>query len=154
MYKLIAENKPLIENKSTDPIYALGVAAKLSETSIYSIRQYIDKGLLIPYTTAANRHLFSDVDISRLKCIKNFLTKQGLNVAGIKAIFAMVPCWVLRPCTENDRNNCDAYYSINQMCWEASNKSDLCMNTDCRICEVYRLTENCTDLKELIRKLV
>ena len=54
---------------STQPVYTLRVASKLTSTPTHSIRQYIDKGLIIPFKTKTNRHLFSNVDIQRLKCI-------------------------------------------------------------------------------------
>ncbi len=154
MYRLNPEILSALENRSTDPKFSLGVASRLSDTSVYSIRQYVDKGLLIPFKTSSNRHLFSEVDIMRLHCIKKYLTIQGLNVAGIKAVFALIPCWTLKGCSQENRDNCDAYYSTTYSCWEASHKSDLCKNSDCRVCEVYRLSENCKDLKELFRNLL
>ena len=154
MYNLNPDIRSTLENRSIVPKFPLRVASKLSDTSIYSIRQYIDKGLLIPFKTSSNRHLFSEVDIDRLQCIKKFLRVQGLNVSGIKAIFALVPCWVIKGCSVKNRNKCEAYYSTNYSCWEASQKSDTCKNSDCRVCEVYRLSENCQDLKGLLRDLL
>lgn len=154
MAKLNHISQATDEKASAYPHYSLRIASKLTDTSVYSIRQYIDKGLLIPFRTPKNRHLFSDVDITCLKCIKKFLTVQGLNIAGIKAMYAMIPCWVLRPCSADDRKSCDAYYSTSFSCWEASEKSEICKNSDCRVCEVYRLTENCKDVKDLLRKLL
>ena len=40
-----------LEYTMTDPIYTLAVASRLSETPTHSIRQYIDKGLIIPLKT-------------------------------------------------------------------------------------------------------
>jgi len=34
---------------STTPVYTLGVASDLSRIPVHSIRQYIDKGLMIPF---------------------------------------------------------------------------------------------------------
>ena len=62
-----------------------------------------EKALLIPFYTKSGRRLFSQTDIVRLKCIRNHLDEQGLNIAGIKALMAMVPCWLLKPCSESDR---------------------------------------------------
>lgn len=148
------DNSPLNkEHNSTDPLYTLGVAARLSETPVHSIRQYIDKGLLIPFRTETNRHLFSPVDIQRLKCIRNYLDVQGLNIAGINAIFSLVPCWIIKPCSEEDRKSCDAYHSVSNPCWTASVKGPKCKNSDCRVCDVYRLPEQCTNMKSFIKKL-
>ena len=139
--------------KSTEPLYTLGVAARLSSTSVHSIRQYIDKGLIIPFKTKTKRHLFSEVDILRLKCIRKYLDEQGLNIAGINALFSLVPCWIIKPCTKEDRESCDAYTSSTHPCWKASVKGPKCMNTDCRTCDVYRLPEKCMDMKGFIKMI-
>jgi len=112
----------------------------------------VDKGLIIPFKKENSRQLFSEVDVLRLQCIRRFIDDMGLNVAGIKAIYSLVPCWIIRPCSEEDRKNCDAYISHTQSCWEAANKGPKCKNTDCRECPVYRIPENCQDMKALLKK--
>ncbi|MBT8261430.1 MAG: MerR family transcriptional regulator [Bacteroidia bacterium] len=139
--------------KRTEPLYTLSVASRLSNTPTHSVRQYIDKGLILPFKTKNKRHLFSDVDISRLKCIRKHLDEQGLNIAGINALFALVPCWIIKPCSIEDRENCDAYSEIKKPCWQASNKGPECKNTDCRLCSVYQLPEKCVNLKDFIKKI-
>jgi len=143
----------VISQENTDPVYTLGVASNLSSTPVHSIRQYVDKGLIIPFRTKTNRHLFSEVDILRLKCIRKYLDDQGLNLAGINALFSLVPCWIIKPCSEEDREGCDAYHSVSEPCWKAAVKGPQCKNTDCRVCNVYRLPEQCTDMKSMIKTL-
>ena len=121
-----------VTEKELTPKYTLGVASKLTEIPSHSIRQYIDKGLLIPFRTETNRHLFSDVDIERLTCIKNYLDIQGLNVAGIKTLFSLIPCWAIKPCSPEDRKGCNAYHYEGNPYWEASEKGLNCRNTNCR----------------------
>jgi len=135
----------------SDPVYTLSIATRLSGIPDHSIRQYIDKGLLVPYKTATGRHLFSDVDISRLKCIRKMIHENGLNIAGIKAMYSLIPCWEIKSCTESDRSTCDAFTSSTYPCWEASNKGVACRNEDCRLCVVYRCPEKCRDFKSLIK---
>jgi len=136
----------------TAPLYPLRVAAELTGTSVYALRQYVDLGLIIPYKTDTNRRLYSKVDIERILCIRKYLDKQGLNIAGIKAILASVPCWMVKPCPIEDREKCDAYTSITEPCWNVTVKGPTCQNTDCRECDVYRLHEQCNDLKSIIKK--
>lgn len=143
-----------VKLKNTDPIFTLSVASKLSNTPQHSIRQYIDKGLIIPFKKESNRHLFSEVDIARLSCIREYLDEKGLNVAGIKALYALVPCWKLKNCPSEDRENCEAYHSSDFPCWEASEKGALCKNSDCRVCEVYKISERCHDLKSFFKEMI
>ena len=136
----------------TAPLYPLRVAAELTGTSVYALRQYVDLGLIIPYKTPTNRRLYSKVDIQRILCIRKYLDEQGLNIAGIKALFASVPCWLVKPCPIEDREKCDAYTSLTEPCWQVTVKGPTCQNVDCRECDVYRLQEECSDLKSIFKK--
>ncbi len=139
---------------STTPVYTLSITSGLSEIPVHSIRQYIDKGLIVPYTKETNRHLFSQVDILRLKYIHKLLDADGLNIAGIRALFALIPCWAIRQCSQEEREKCQAFHSDAYPCWEASEKGTLCKNTNCRECDVYRVVENYPDLKSFIKTIV
>ena len=95
-----------ISIESTTPVYTLGVASTLTGIPVHSIRQYIDKGLIIPFRKESSHKLFSQVDIIRLKYIQKLLDEGGLNIAGIRALLAVVPCWVLQKCSSEDREKC------------------------------------------------
>ncbi len=138
-------------NDSSTPLYPLRVAAELSNTSVYSLRQYVDLGLIIPFKTESNRRLYSQIDIHRIKCIRKFLDDYGMNIAGIKVLFAQVPCWIIKPCTAIDYQQCEAYTSIGEPCWNVAAKGPECQNADCRSCDVYSLSEKCSDLKTVFK---
>ena len=139
---------------STTPVYTLSVTSNLSGIPVHSIRQYIDKGLMIPFKKESSRNLFSQVDILRLKYINRLLENDGLNIAGIKTLLALIPCWAIRHCSNEDRIKCKAYISETYPCWEASEKGTLCKNTNCRECEVYRSVENYPDIKSFLKTIV
>ncbi len=140
--------------ESTTPVYTLSTTSTLSGIPVHSIRQYIDKGLIIPFKKESSRNLFSQVDILRLKFIHKLLNGYGLNIAGIRALLAIIPCWAIRQCTDKEREKCQAYHSDVYPCWEASEKGTRCRNTDCRECEVYRIVENYPDVKSFIKTLI
>ena len=142
-----------IKRNNTYPIYTLEVASELSGTATHSIRQYVDRGLIIPYKKKNNRQLFSEADIGRLRWIRKLIDEQGLNVAGIKAVYSLIPCWNIKQCSEEDRTHCDAYHSSTQSCWEASCKGSNCKKINCRVCPVYRIPENFQDVKTLLKEL-
>ena len=139
---------------STTPVYTLSVTANLSGIPVHSIRQYIDKGLMIPFKKESSRNLFSQVDILRLKYIHKLLDKDGLNIAGIRSLLALIPCWAIRQCPNEEREKCLAYISETYPCWKASEKGTLCRNTNCRECEVYRSVENYPDLKSFLKTII
>ena len=99
-YQLMGKSE---ESESGKPVYTLSIASRLSDIPAHSIRQYIDRGLLIPFKLDSKRHLFSPNDINRLNHIHLLIHEQGLNFAGIKALMAMIPCWAIRPCSESDK---------------------------------------------------
>jgi MerR family transcriptional regulator/heat shock protein HspR len=139
---------------STTPIYTLSTTSTISGIPIHSIRQYIDKGLIIPFKKESNRNLFSQVDIMRLKYIQKLLNEDGLNIAGIRTLLAIIPCWAIRQCSVEEREKCQAFYNAAFPCWEASEKGILCRNTNCRECEVYRIVENYANVKSFLRTLI
>ena len=139
---------------STTPVYTLSTTSTLTGIPIHSIRQYIDKGLIIPFKKKSNRNLFSQVVILRLKYIQKLLNEDGLNIAGIRALLAIIPCWAIRECSVEEREKCQAFQSSGYPCWEASEKGVLCRNTNCRECEVYRIVENYPDIKSFLRTLI
>jgi MerR family transcriptional regulator/heat shock protein HspR len=143
-----------ISIKSTTPVYTLGTTSTLTGIPVHSIRQYIDKGLIIPFRKESSRKLFSQVDILRLKYIHKLLEEGGLNIAGIRALLAVIPCWAIRNCNVVEREKCLAFHSDAYPCWEASEKGALCRNTDCRECEVYRIVENYPDIKSFLKTLI
>ena len=143
-----------IKIASTTPVYILSTSSSLSGIPMHSIRQYIDKGLIIPFKKESSRNLFSKVDILRLKYIHKLLNEGGLNIAGIKSSLALIPCWSIRQCSMEEREKCQAFHSNTNPCWEASEKGTLCRNTDCRECNVYRVVENYPDIKSLLKTLI
>jgi MerR family transcriptional regulator/heat shock protein HspR len=140
--------------ESTTPVYTLSTTSTLSGIPVHSIRQYIDKGLIIPFKKESNRNLFSQVDILRLKFIHKLLDEDGLNIAGIRTLLAVIPCWAIRQCSTEERETCQAFHSDANPCWEASEKGTLCKNTNCRECKVYRIVENYPDVKSFLKTLI
>jgi MerR family transcriptional regulator/heat shock protein HspR len=143
-----------LTNPNTIPLYTLSTASALSGIPVHSIRQYIDRSLIVPFRKKSNRNLFSQVDILRLKFIHRLLVEDGLNIAGIKSLLALIPCWKIRKCSARDRKSCKAYLSNTFPCWESSDKGTACRNSDCRECKVYRIVEIYPDLKSFFRIMV
>ena len=143
-----------IELDNNRPVYTLRVASQLAEIPSHSIRQYIDMGLLIPHKLESKRHLFSQKDIDRLKLIRSLIRDKGLNFSGVRALMAMIPCWAIRGCSEEDRKSCDAYTYNFQPCWDASEKGRLCKNENCRECEVYHSFDSDTGIKSVLKSLI
>ena len=64
------------------------MAAELAGVHPQTLRIYERKGLVRPQRTSGNTRRYSDADIERLRAIQ-FLTDQGVNLAGVKRIMEM-----------------------------------------------------------------
>ena len=73
---------------------------------------------------------------------------------GIRALLALIPCWAIRLCSNEEREKCQAYLSDFYPCREASEKGTLCKNTNCRECYVYSIVENYPNIKSFIKTLL
>ncbi len=108
------------------PVYTIGVAAKLVDTSVHSLRLYESAGIMTPKRTETKRRLYSKNDISRLQCVRHFIEDEGLNLAGIKMLLSTVPCWKIKPCNVENRIDCDAYTKMGEPCWIVKNVGEIC----------------------------
>ena len=144
----------IVEEQSSMPLYTLGIASQLADIPAHSIRQYIDMGLLLPYKLESKRHLFSRNDIDRLRMIKTLIRDKGLNFSGVRTLMAMIPCWAIRECSEEERSTCGAYLNNFQPCWEASEKGRLCKNENCRDCGVYHSLDADSGIKSTLKILL
>ncbi len=73
--------------RRTMPLFPISTVMQLTELSARQIRYYEEHELITPARTDGNRRMFSLNDIDKLLEIKD-LIDQGVNLAGIKKIFA------------------------------------------------------------------
>ncbi len=67
-----------------EPVYMIGVAAKLAGMHPQTLRIYERKKLICPKRTAGSTRLYSQRDIDRLKAIQRLTREIGLNLAGVE----------------------------------------------------------------------
>ena len=134
-----------------EPLYSIGVVAKKFDLSVHTLRLYESEGLILPYKTETKRRLYSQSDLSRIACIRDLIENKGLNIAGIKSLLAMIPCWQIKPCSEEDREKCEAYTSQSLPCWIVKHKGEKCQHIECRECNVYKSLSMCNNFKEYLK---
>jgi MerR family glutamine synthetase transcriptional repressor len=76
------------EIRRTMPLFPIGIVMQLTDLTARQIRYYEEHQLISPARTDGNRRMFSLNDIDLLLEIKD-LIDQGINLAGIKQLFAM-----------------------------------------------------------------
>ncbi len=72
-----------------EPVYTIGVVARLLGCSTQTLRMWERESLIRPYRTDTNNRLYSDSDFRRLAEIHQ-LTRKGVNLAGIRTILGTV----------------------------------------------------------------
>ncbi len=77
-----------METYDTVPRYTMSVAARLVGVPAYVLRAYEQEGLVAPGRLGKRNRFHSDADIARARHIAD-LARQGINMAGIKAILRM-----------------------------------------------------------------
>ncbi|MDD4336171.1 MAG: MerR family transcriptional regulator [Firmicutes bacterium] len=69
-----------------EPVYTIGVAARLLGVNPQTLRQIEREGLLEPARTEANTRLYSQNDLLLLQRICFLVREEGVNLAGVKMI--------------------------------------------------------------------
>jgi len=140
-----------IEDIPSMPEYSIGKAAAKLGLSVHTLRKYEINGLVLPHRNGGKQRRYSDDDIERLRCVHRAINEEKISIQGIKRMLAMVPCWALIKCPEEDRKVCPAYLGSNGPCWELKHQNTICASRECRSCDVYQQAGTCHSLKELLK---
>lgn len=139
-----------------EAVYTIGIAAARMGVSPETLRLYERKGLLIPYRTETARRLYSQKDLEWIACIRRQIREQKLNIAGIRRLLALIPCWEIKQCTATEQEQCPASRTSDQPCWNLEETDDRNAKDECRTCNVYFSAvkiENCKKLSEMLASL-
>ena len=71
-----------------EPVYTIGVAARLLGVTPQVLRQIEHEGLIEPRRTMSNIRLYSENDLKRLQRVIHLLRDEGINAAGVRFILA------------------------------------------------------------------
>lgn len=140
-------------NINDRPLFTISSAAEILNVSVHTLRMYEKEGLIIPFRKESGHRLYSDSDIKRLSCIREAINEKKISIQGIKTIYSFIPCWKIKGCSQEDRSKCEAFFSHSNPCWTFNKKSNICSESDCRDCDVYKNFSDCKSIKENIAKL-
>ena len=139
------------QSENDDPVISIGVLAQKVGLSVSAVRKYENEGLIIAHRTASGHRLFSREDVARVQNVQHMIQDLGLNVAGIRRMQALLPCWDLFPCVPETRKNCLAYKDNTRPCWTIRGLDCAPQGNECRRCPVYRFGSLCTEhIKRLL----
>ena len=132
--------------------YRISEAAELLGISIPTLRMYEREGLILRFRRGSKHRRFADSDIERIRNIRMMINTEKISIAGIKRLYALIPCWKIKNCSEKLKHHCAAFNQHGEPCWMVMPKSLRCSNSDCRLCPVYKDLSDCKTLKQLIAR--
>ena len=138
---------------NTTPLFPIRKAAEIVGVSIPTIRMYEREGLILPKKSAGNQRQYSEADIERLRCIRNTINNDKISIKGMKRILSLIPCWEILPCSDADREKCQAYYDHLGPCWSYIHEGTTCAGRDCSSCAVYSNFADCHGIKNSIKNI-
>lgn len=125
-----------MEAENRKALYPIGIVAELLAIHPRTLRIYEQEGLIRPARRGGKR-FYSNNDLQWLKCLRKLLTEEGLNIAGIKKLLTIAPCWEIRSCGEDIRKECPAILNFPVPCWDLRPRSCKENGHSCSDCEVY-----------------
>ena len=139
---------------TNDPIFTISNTAKILQISVHTLRMYEREGLILPFRKESNQRLYSQQDIERVRCIQKTIKVDKINIEGMRRVLALLPCWSIINCSENDRDNCEYYSSHTKPCWMINHKNNICRDKECRDCDVYQSFGTCASIKNKLKELL
>lgn len=97
-----------MEHGYREPVYTIGIAAKLLKVCPATLRIWEKRGLIRPVRFGKNR-FYSQCDVDRLEYIKELIRKKRLNIQGVKAMLNITRCWEIKKCKPTERKLCPVY---------------------------------------------
>jgi len=73
-----------------EPLYLIGVAARLCDAHPQTLRMYERLGLVQPARVGSKNRMYSDADIERLHQIQRLTQDLGVNLAGVEVILDLL----------------------------------------------------------------
>ncbi len=122
--------------QSQKALYPIGIVAELLNIHPRTLRIYEQEGLIKPARRGGKRY-YSNNDLQWLKCLRKLLGDEGLNIAGIKKLLTVAPCWKIRGCEEEKRKECPAILNFPVPCWDLVPRICKEKGQTCSDCEVY-----------------
>lgn len=73
-----------------EPVYMIGIAAKICEVHPQTLRLYERLGLIRPKRVGSKNRIYSQADIDRLQQIQRLTQDMGVNLAGVEIILDLL----------------------------------------------------------------
>lgn len=123
-------------------LYTIGTVSKLVNEHPETLRVWEKNGLLCPNREEYQRK-YSNNDLKRIKFIKFLIDNKGLNLAGVKQLIKLYPCWYKKNCMGGSRNNSLIPVNESKPCWKIENAYCLLITDKADLCNSCKIWKNC-----------
>ncbi len=124
----------------------IGDVARRVDLSVQTIRLYEAEGLLISFKSSKGTRWYSEANIRWIQEIQELLA-EGVNFAGIRRLLAQLPCWEMKPCNQEQKENCSMRTEGRLPCWITPSKLCLEKLKECFHCATYNQAAEFINLK-------
>ncbi len=121
---------------SKKAIYPISVAAKLLSVHPRTLRIYENEGLIKP-ARQGNKRYYSNDDIAWVNCLRDLIHEKGISIPGIKLLLELTPCWKIKQCPPEVREQCSAFVDQTIPCWQQNSSGCAQKSRQCKECKVY-----------------
>jgi len=90
-------------------IFTVGMAAKMLDIHPRTLRNYEDKGLIVPARKGEWRY-YTMRDIQWIECLREMIHVHGVSINAIKKLLKYTPCWNIIDCSFERRKCCSAFF--------------------------------------------
>lgn len=143
---MIAEKENL---KASTSRIKIGAVARHFNVSVDLLRLYEREGLLIPIKSQKGTRYFTEQDYLWIGTVLRLVREARLNFAGIRHLLALLPCWKIRNCGFEKKQQCPVMKDPTAPCW--TNRTCSTSNAqDCYTCAVYRSAPSDENLNALL----
>ncbi len=122
----------------TERTHTIGQVARMLSVSPQTLRYYEKEGLIIPLRKPGGIRRYSDEDVRRLQMVRDLMSRDGLNVAGIQHLLGILPCWEIKRCNLSRMATCPQVSHDNKPCWMRNKWVSGEGRVGCRECTVYQ----------------
>jgi MerR family transcriptional regulator/heat shock protein HspR len=88
-----------------EPLYTMGVAAKLVGTTAQTLRVYEAHGLILP-TRERRKRFYTVNDIRWMRCVRELIHVNKISIAALKKLLEYASCWEIKNCPGEQRADC------------------------------------------------
>lgn len=130
-------------------IYSIGTVAELIGEHPETLRVWERHGIIRP-DRSQYRRSYSNTDLKRLRFIKYMLNEEGLNLAGVRHLTRMYPCWYIRSCKGGAARSSKEPVNESKLCWKEPDTYCLIVADKaeaCSTCDMLKQCHQCSGCK-------